>query len=46
MNVQEWTNAVTENVNVLFGPACDYALAAVARQIGFYVSMFRSGPMQ
>ena len=26
-----WTDAILDGVNTLFGPSCDYSLAAVAR---------------
>ena len=31
-----WTDTVVDGVDVVFGPSCEYSLAAVARQIKFY----------
>ncbi|XP_023347812.1 atrial natriuretic peptide receptor 1 isoform X2 [Eurytemora carolleeae] len=41
-----WTDAVVDGVDVLFGPSCEYGLAAVARQAKFYnVSLITAGGM-
>lgn len=41
---KSWTDAVVAGVDVLFGPSCEFSLAAVARQIKFYnVTLLTAG---